>query len=75
MKAKIAIEVIREENPVAEIAVPYELHLTMIPNWKRQLLKGASDIFKQQHQGLVLAMMLLANSLLNGERLILPLSM
>jgi len=48
LKAKVALEAVRGEKTVAEIAAQYEIHPTMIHNWKRQLLDGASEIFEQQ---------------------------
>lgn len=45
-KAKIALAAIRGEKTVAELASQYEIHPTMINNWKRQLLEGASNIFE-----------------------------
>jgi len=49
-KAKVALEALRGEKTIAEIAAQYEIHPTMIHNWKRQLLEGASDIFEQSNQ-------------------------
>ena len=42
-KAKIALEAIRGEKTVAQLAAQYSLHPTVINNWKRQLLAGASE--------------------------------
>jgi transposase len=50
LKAKVALEALRGEKTIAEIAAQYEIHPTMIHNWKRQLLEGANGIFEQQHQ-------------------------
>lgn len=50
LKAKVALEAIRGEKTIAEIAAQYEIHPTMIHNWKRQLLDGANGIFEQQNQ-------------------------
>lgn len=49
-KAKVALEALRGEKTIAEIAAQYEIHPTMIHNWKRQLLDGASGIFEQSNQ-------------------------
>jgi transposase len=53
LKAKVALEAVRGEKTVAEIAAQYEIHPTMIHNWKRQLLDGASEIFEQQQANTV----------------------
>ena len=44
-KAKVALDTIRGEKPIAELASQYEVHPTMINNWKRQLLEEASSLF------------------------------
>jgi len=44
-KAKVAIEAIRGQKTTAELASQYDIHPTMINNWKRDLLEKASDLF------------------------------
>jgi transposase len=44
-KAKVAIEAIRGQKTTAELASQYEIHPTMINNWKRDLLEKASELF------------------------------
>lgn len=46
-KAKVALAAIRNEKTISELASYYEIHPTMINNWKRSLLDGASDIFNK----------------------------
>jgi transposase len=46
-KAKVALEALRCEKSMAELASLYEVHPTMVNNWKRQLLAVASDIFER----------------------------
>ena len=44
-KAKVALAAIKNEETVAELAKRFGVHSTMINNWKRALLDGATDIF------------------------------
>ena len=46
LKKKIALEAIREQRSVNEIASSYELHPAQIRKWKKQLLDGAASIFE-----------------------------
>lgn len=46
-KAKVALEAIRGEKTVSEIASQYEVHPTMINNWKRQVLEEAGSLFEK----------------------------
>jgi len=44
-KAKVALAAIRDEKTISELASRYGVHPTMINNWKRALLEGASEVF------------------------------
>jgi transposase len=46
-KAKVAIEAIKGEKTIAEIASQYSVHPTMIHGWKRHLLEGMSEVFER----------------------------
>ena len=44
-KAKVALEAIRGELTMAEIAKKYEVHPNMIAGWKRRLTEEAAGVF------------------------------
>ena len=44
-KAKVALEAIRGELTMAELASRHGVHPTMIAAWKRQAIKGMSSTF------------------------------
>jgi len=45
-KAKIALEVLKEQKTVNEIAQEYGVHPTQIGLWKKALLENASQLFE-----------------------------
>ncbi len=46
-KAKVALESLKGEQTVAELASRFGVHPTMIDQWKRALLEGASEVFER----------------------------
>ena len=45
MKAKIALEAVREHSTAAELAKKYEVHVTQVYAWKKQLVDNVADVF------------------------------
>lgn len=47
-KSKVALEAIKGELTLAEIATKYSIHQTQINKWKRQALDGLSEVFSDK---------------------------
>ena len=46
-KAKVALEALKGEQTVSELANWFGVHPTMIHSWKKALLEGASGVFER----------------------------
>ena len=46
-KAKVALEALNGEQTVSELAGRFSVHPTMVHEWKRALLEGASGVFER----------------------------
>jgi len=44
-KAKVAVEVIKEQNTISEVASKYEVHRSMLTRWKKEALEGLPNLF------------------------------
>ena len=49
-KARVALEAVKGERTVSELAAEYGVHPTMIHQWKKALLEGAAGIFERGGQ-------------------------
>ncbi len=44
-KAKVALDAIKGDKTLSELASQYSLHPSQIQQWKKKLLEGSKDIF------------------------------
>ena len=44
-KAKVALAAIKGDQTTAELAARFQIHPTMVSNWKRELQERAADLF------------------------------
>ena len=44
-KAKVALEALRGERTLSELAARYEIHPSVITNWKKRAREGLGDVF------------------------------
>jgi transposase len=47
-KSKVALEALREHQPIHEIAKRYEVHPTQVTEWKKALLANAGAVFQSE---------------------------
>ena len=43
-KAKVVVDVIRENETLAELSSKYQVHRTMLNRWKKEAIEGPSDV-------------------------------
>jgi transposase-like protein len=48
-KAKVALQAIRGDKTLAELAQQHQVHPTQIATWKQQLLERAAELFCNGH--------------------------
>lgn len=46
-KAKVAIEALKGQRTVNEIAQEFGIHVSQVNEWKKQLLDGAAEVFSR----------------------------
>lgn len=47
-KAKVAIEALKEQKTMSELASEYEIHPNQITEWKKRFLEEGSDLFSNK---------------------------
>jgi transposase-like protein len=47
-KAKVALEALKGEKTMQELAITYSVHPNMIALWKRQLMENAAALFEKE---------------------------
>ncbi len=49
-KAKVALEAVKGESTIQELAIKYEVAPNQVSLWKKQLLEGAAEIFERPNK-------------------------
>jgi transposase-like protein len=49
-KSKVALEAIKGQRTISEIASEYEVHPNQVSQWKRQLRDGLENVFTDPHR-------------------------
>jgi len=49
-KAKVALEALKGEETVAQLANRFEVHPGQVRKWKREMAEGAAGIFGSDHE-------------------------
>ncbi len=49
LKARVALEAMKEEKTIAQISSEYEVHSNMVTKWKQHLKENMVDIFTRKN--------------------------
>lgn len=50
LRARVALEAIKETKTIAEISSEYEVHSNMVSKWKKHLQDNIADIFIRKNE-------------------------
>jgi transposase-like protein len=48
-KAKVALEAVKGEETIAQLASRFEVHPSQVRKWKREIEEGAASVFGDDH--------------------------
>ena len=48
-KAKVALEAVKGEESIAQLAIRFEVHPSQVRKWKKEIEEGAAGIFSSDH--------------------------
>jgi transposase-like protein len=48
-KAKVAMEAVKGEETIAQLAIRFEVHPSQVRKWKKEIEEGAAGIFGSDH--------------------------
>ena len=48
-KAKVALEAVKGEETIAQLASRFEVHPSQVRKWKREMEEGAAGVFGDDH--------------------------
>jgi len=46
-KFRVALEAIKEQKTISEVASEYQVHPTLVRDWKKQLVTGGATVFER----------------------------
>ncbi len=49
-KAKVALESLKEDKTIQELARQYEIHPSQVLKWKKKLIEGVTDLFERPNK-------------------------
>lgn len=49
-KARIVLEILREEHTLAQIAAKYEVHPNQLTRWKKTVVEGIADLLSDKRK-------------------------
>ena len=50
-KAKIALEILKEEQTIAQLASKYSVHPSQLYKWRKLAQENLSEVFEDKHKG------------------------